>query len=160
MNMKYQVLLVLSLTFIVGCSDKDARSSIQRLATEVQQLNARTAALETTKVGYGEEKFKLENVTYQFSQDAFNPVLNGRAKVIAVNEEALPVLARLEVSYRVFSSDKALLSQGLVPVSLINGRGELNFQVSIPFMITDSDSVSIQLMPHQWLPVFPARSAP
>jgi hypothetical protein len=160
MNRKSTALLMLPLALIAACSDKEARQSIGSLSADVQLLKSSIAALKNTELEYGEEKFKLENVTYQFSQDAFSPVLNGRAAVIAENGERLPALARVEVLYQVYASDKALLSRGMVPVSLVNGRGQMDLQVTISAMITDADSVSIQLQPHRWYPVYPASPAP
>lgn len=160
MNREVTVLLVPLLALMVACSDKDARQSIHSLSRSIQLLKSSIVALENSRAEYGEEKFKLENISYQFSEGAFNPVLNGRATVIAVNEEALPALARVEISYQVYASDKALLASGLVPVSLKNGRGKVKLQVTIPVMIIDADNVSIQLQPHRWYPVYPARPAP
>lgn len=160
MNREVTVLLVPLLALMVACSDKDARQSIHSLSRSIQLLKSSIVALENSRAEYGEEKFKLENISYQFSEGAFNPVLNGRATVIAVNEEALPALARVEISYQVYASDKALLASGLVPVSLKNGRGKVKLQVTIPVMIIDADNVSIQLQPHRWYPVYPAHPAP
>jgi hypothetical protein len=101
----------------------------------------------------------MENVAYHFSQDAFSPILNGQATVVAVNQKTLPALARVEVLYQVYTSDKTLLTSGMVPVSLASGRGEMALQIAIPVMIIDADNISIQLTPHRWYPVYLARPA-
>jgi len=160
MNRKITVLLVPLFALMVACSDKDARQSIDSLSRNVQLLNSSIVALESSRVEYGEEKFKLENISYQFSEDAFSSVLNGQAAVIAVNEEALPALSRVEISYQVYASDKALLASGLVPVSLENGHGKMALQVTIPVMMVDADNVSVQLQPYRWYPVYLAHPAP
>lgn len=144
---------------MVACSDKDARQSIHNLARSIQLLKSSIVALENSRVEYGEEQFKLENISYQFSEGAFNPMLSGQATVIAVKEEALPALARVEISYQVYASDNALIASGLVPVALKNGRGKMKLQVAIPVMIIDADNVSIQLQPHRWYPVYLAHPA-
>lgn len=160
MNRQVTVLLVPLLALMVACSDKDARQSIHSLTRSMQLLKASVVALENSKVEYGEEKFKLENISYQFTEGAFNPMLSGQATVIAVKEETLPASARLEILYQVYASDKALLASGLVPVALKNGRGKMTLQVAIPVMIIDADNVSIQLQPHRWYPVYLAHPAP
>lgn len=144
---------------MVACSDKDARQSIHNLARSIQLLKSSIVALENSRVEYGDEQFKLENISYQFSEGAFNPMLSGQATVIAVKEEALPALARVEISYQVYASDNALIASGLVPVALKNGRGKMKLQVAIPVMIIDADNVSIQLQPHRWYPVYLAHPA-
>jgi len=160
MNRKVAVLFVPFFTLMVACSDKDARKSIESLSGDVQLLKSRIVALEYSRAEYGEEKFKLENISYHFSEEAFSSVLNGEAAVIAVNKEALPALARVEISYQVYASDKALLASGLVPVSLENGHGKMALQVAIPVMMVDADNVSVQLQPHRWYPVYLAHPAP
>ena len=138
------VLLVPLFALMVACSDRDARQSIHSLSRNIQLLKSSIVALENSRVEYGEEIFKLEDISHQLSEEAFNPVLNGWATVIAVNEKTLPALARVEISYQVYASDKALLAGGLVPVSLRNGRGKMKLQVTIPVMLIDADNVSIQ----------------
>jgi len=138
------VLLVPLFALMVACSDRDARQSIHSLSRNIQLLKSSIVVLENSRVEYGEEIFKLEDISHQLSEEAFNPVLNGWATVIAVNEKTLPALARVEISYQVYASDKALLAGGLVPVSLRNGRGKMKLQVTIPVMLIDADNVSIQ----------------
>ena len=156
---KSTILLISFLALIGACSDNEARRSITSISNDIRLVEENIAALKDAKVEYGEQKFKLEDVTYQFSQDEFNPVLHGRATIIAVNGNALPEFARVEISYQVYTPNKELLVSGLVPVSLKGGRGEMVLQVVIPVMSTDAENVSIQLKPYQWYPVYIASPA-
>ena len=157
--MPFFTLLLLSL-LVTACSDKEARQSISSLSNEIQTLKLHISALQAKSTEYADVQFKLEGFTYQFSQDGFNPVLNGSAMVTAIDRASLPSLARVEIMYQVHALKGELLKSGIAPVSLTNGQGLLSLKVLIPVMIADADDVRIHLSPHRWYPVYHANPAP
>ena len=118
------------------------------------------SALQAKSSKHAEAQFKLEDFTYQFSQDEFTPVLNGRATVTAVDRGSLPPLARIEIAYEIHTLGNELLKSGIVPVSLKDGQGQMSLKVLIPVMVSGTDDVSIHLSPYRWYPVYLANPAP
>ena len=151
---------VLLLSQVSGCSDEEARQSVNKLSNEIQTLKMHISALQAKSTEYADVQFKLEGFTYQFSQDEFNPVLNGSAMVTAIDRDSLPSLARVEVMYQVHALKGELLKSGIAAVSLTDGQGILSLKLLIPVMIAGTDDVRIHLSPHRWYPVYHANPAP
>ncbi|MBV1871565.1 MAG: hypothetical protein KUG83_03365 [Gammaproteobacteria bacterium] len=154
MSWKKRSLFLLLLVSLSGCSDRAARQSVLDASLEIQLLKQDVLELQTATLGYGEVEFKLENLAYKFSKEGFNPVLNGRATVIAVERARLPSMARVELVYQVLTSGDDVLNRGTVSVSLENGQGEMNLQVIIPAMMTNEDDIVVHIEPHRWYPVY------
>ena len=159
MSWKRRSFFLLFWVSLSGCSDRETQQSILDMSQEIQLLKQDIFKLQATMPEYGEVEFKLESLAYKFSKEGFNPVLNGRATVIAVERGRLPSMARVELTYQVLTSGDDVLNRGSVSVSLENGQGEMNFQVVVPAMMTNEDDIIVHLEPHRWYPVYLASPA-
>jgi len=158
------IVIRIVLTFILfmvlpGCDDSSQALLQREMQGKIAFLEA--ALLDAQRLQRYPLHVEIQEFDYKIKDQMFEPLLFGKV-VVAVNHEQLPPFAYLQLRVEVnFKQKESVQLIKVVWVDLIDGKGEGEFQISLPGHELDDAEAIVSFVPLSWyrgLPVIVSSS--
>ena len=145
------LLMVGALPWFLGCNDEDAQAKIKLLQVKLKSLENNIQTAHAAQDVMNEPlNIEFQALNYDIKDQMFDPVLTGNVQVLASHPQLSKhafVQIQVDVS---FKAAEELSLSNISWVNLVEGKGQSNFEISLPEHQMDNVEASITLTPLSW----------